>query len=190
MKRITLIPILFLLLVSFFAEGQIYSTTKGSIRLEGIAQQETIVAESKTLEGKLDIVTRKFNFRQSLSRFSFSQGELQKKDAEEKYFEVDKYPFATFRGVIINEIDFTKNGDYEVTAKGILTMHGMENETKISLKLKIIDGSVAVHTSFKVYLSDYNIKIPRLVVLKVSEVFDANCVFLLRQSMTIAEKQM
>lgn len=191
MKRIQLNLMLFLLVVPFFSNGQIYSTTKGAIRLEGVAQQETIIAESKSLEGKLDIATRKFNFRQSLSRFSFSQGELQKKDAEEKYWEVDKYPYATFKGTVINEIDFTKNGDYEVTAKGTLSMHGVDNEAKISLKLKIIDGSIAVHATYKVYLSDYNIKIPRLVVLKVSEVFEANCVFLLRPSQSlIADKQM
>ena len=185
MKRIPQILILFLLTTPFLTNGQIYSTSKGAIRLEGIAQQETIIAESKSLEGKLDIATRKFNFRQSLSRFSFSQGELQKKDAEEKYWEVDKYPYATFKGSIINEIDFTKNGDYEVTAKGIFSMHGVDNEAKISVKLKIIEGSIAVHTTYKVYLSDYNIKIPRLVVLKVSEVFEANCVFLLRPAQSI-----
>lgn len=190
MKRISLRLMLFLLATPFLTNGQIYSTTKGSIRLEGVAQQETIIAESKSLEGKLDLGTRKFNFRQSLSRFSFSQGELQKKDAEEKYWEVDKYPYATFKGVIINEIDFSKDGDYEVTAKGTFSMHGVENEAKISVKLKIIDGSIAVHATYKIYLSDYNIKIPRLVVLKVSEVFEANCVFLLRpsQSLNVADK--
>jgi hypothetical protein len=190
MKRRSRILILLLLAVPFFSNGQIFSTSKGAIRLEGVAQQETIVAESKSLDGKLDISTRKFNFRQSLSRFSFSQGELQKKDAEEKYWEVDKYPYATFKGMIINDIDFTKEGDYEVTAKGILTMHGVDRDAKMSLKLKVKDGTIAVHATFKIFLSDYNIKIPRLVVLKVSEVFEANCVFLLRKSQTTADKQM
>jgi hypothetical protein len=190
MKRRPRILILLLLAVPFLSNGQIFSTSKGAIRLEGVAQQETIVAESKSLEGKLDISSRKFNFRQSLSRFSFSQGELQKRDAEEKYWEVDKYPYATFKGIIINELDFAKNGDYEVTAKGVLTMHGVEKDVKMSLKLKVTDGSIAVLANFKIFLSDYNIKIPRLVVLKVSEVFDANCVFLLKQSITAADKQM
>lgn len=187
MKGRPLVLILFFLSAPIFLNAQVYSTSKGAIRLEGVAQQETIVAESKTLEGKLDIATRKFNFRQSLSRFSFSQGELQKKDAEEKYWEVDKYPYATFKGTIINDVDFTKTGDYEVTAKGTLTMHGVDNDVKVSLKMKVIDGSIAVHSTFKIYLSDYNIKIPRLVVLKVSEAFEANCVFLLKQSI---DKQM
>lgn len=175
-------PLLLMLLISITVEAQVFTTTKGAIRLEGIAQQETIVAESKTLEGKFDVSTRKFNFRQSLNQFSFSQGELQKKDAQEKYWETDKFPYATFKGVVINDIDFKKNGEYEVTAKGILSMHGVDNEAKLSVKMKIIDGTIAVHTSFKVFLSDYNIKIPRLVVLKVSEVFEASTVFILRQT--------
>lgn len=175
---------LLMLLISLTVDAQIYTTTKGAIRLEGVAQQETIVAESKSLEGKFDLVTRKFNFRQSLNQFSFSQGELQKKDAQEKYWETEKFPYATFKGVVINDIDFTKNGTHEVTAKGILSMHGVEKEVKISLEMKVIDGSIAVHTTFKIFLSDYNIKIPRLVVLKVSEVFEASSVFILRQSLS------
>ncbi|HEU5289026.1 MAG TPA: YceI family protein, partial [Cyclobacteriaceae bacterium] len=128
------VPVLLMLLISLTTEAQVYTTSKGSIRLEGVAQQETIVAESKALEGKFDVATRKFNFRQSLNQFSFSQGELQKKDAQEKYWETEKYPYATFKGMVINDIDFKKNGDYEVTAKGILSMHGVDNEAKLSVK--------------------------------------------------------
>ena len=178
-----LTSVLFMLFITLTIEAQIYTTSKGAIRLEGVAQQETIVAESKTLEGKFDIGTRKFNFRQSLNQFSFSQGELQKKDAQEKYWETEKFPYASFKGVVINDIDFTKNGVHEVTAKGILSMHGVDKEVKISLEMKVIDGTIAVHTSFKIFLSDYNIKIPRLVVLKVSEAFEASSVFILRQSL-------
>jgi hypothetical protein len=179
--------ILLLLLSSFAGTAQILSTSKGKLRLVGEAQQETIIAESNALEGKFDLATRRFNFRQSLNYFSFSQGELQKKDAQEKYWETDKYPYALFKGMIINDIDFSKNGSYEVTAKGILSMHGVDREVKMPVTIKVIEGTVAVQTTFKVYLSDHNIKIPRLVVLKVSEVFEATATFLLKKTPLVPE---
>jgi polyisoprenoid-binding protein YceI len=168
--------------VSFFSRAQIVSTIKGTLKLKGVAQQETITAESNTLEGKLDMATRKFNFRQSLNQFSFSQGELQKRDAQEKYWETNKFPYASFKGTIINDIDFTKDGQYDVTAKGILSMHGIDKEVKLPATIHVKEGTITVQTFFSIYLSDFNIRIPRLVVLKVSEVFEATSVMTLKKS--------
>jgi hypothetical protein len=184
MKRKVLIV---LLLMTTAVKAQIMSTTKGKLRLVGEAQQETIIAETTALEGKFDLSSRKFSFRQSLNQFGFSQGDLQKRDAQEKYWETDKYPYAIFKGMIINDIDLSKNGQYDVTAKGILSMHGVDKEMKMPVEIKVIDGTLAIHATFKVYLSDFNIKIPRLVVLKVSEVFEASAVFLLKKSSPISE---
>jgi hypothetical protein len=177
-------PLILLLLTSYVAHAQIVSTPKGSMKLKGVAPKETIVAESNTLEGKFDIASRKLNFRQSLNQFRFSQGELQKKDAQEKYWETDKYPYATFKGSIVNDIDFSKNGEYEVTARGVLSMHGVDREAKIPATVRVTNGTIFVEASFSIYLSDYNIKIPRLVVLKVSEVFEVSASFSMSKTNT------
>lgn len=158
-------------LVVSTAQGQILSGQKGKVRLRGEAPQEIITAESSALAGKLDITTKKFNFKQPLNTFSFSQGDLQKKHAEESYFEVKQFPSATFAGEIINDITLDKNGTYNVTAKGKFTMHGVEKEMKISAVIVVEDGKATITSKFNIYLSDYNIKIPRLVSLKVSQEF-------------------
>jgi polyisoprenoid-binding protein YceI len=176
------IKLIILLLSSVFAKAQILSTSKGSLKLKGVAQQETITAESNTLEGKFDIVSRKLNFRQSLNKFSFSQGELQKKEAQGKYWETDKFPHATFKGSVINDIDFTKNGEYHATAKGIFSMHGVDKEVKLPVTVSVNNRMIQVRTSFNIYLSDYNIKIPRLVELKVSETFEVTSELTLERS--------
>jgi len=154
--------------------GQIYSGQKGKTRLRGEAPQEIIVAESASLVGKLDVASKKFNFKQSLNQFSFSQGELQKKHAEESYFEVKKFPNATFTGDIINDINLGTNGVYNVTAKGRFSMHGIEKDMKIPAVITVSDGKITVAAKFNIYLSDYNIKIPRLVSLKVSQEFSVD----------------
>ncbi|GHN01247.1 hypothetical protein WSM22_27360 [Cytophagales bacterium WSM2-2] len=153
------------------AHGQIYSGQKGKVQLRGEAPQEIITAESSTLAGKLDIGSKKFNFRQPLNTFSFSQGELQKKHAEESYWEVKQFPNATFAGEIINDISLDKDGVYNVTVRGKFGMHGIEKELKTPAVITVDQGKITLTAKFSIFLSDYNIKIPRLVSLKVSQEF-------------------
>jgi polyisoprenoid-binding protein YceI len=151
------------------ASAQVYSGQKGVVKLRGEAPQETITAESSALAGKLDASTRRFNFK--LNTFSFSQGDLQKKHAEESYFEVDKFPHATFTGEIINDVNVGKDGVYNVTVKGKFNLHGVEKELKLPAVITVENGLVTVSSKFSIFLSDFNIKIPRLVALKVSPEF-------------------
>lgn len=81
--KIRLLVFSLLALAASAAQAQIWSGQKGKVRLRGEAPQEIITAESAALVGKLDISSKKFNFKQPLNTFSFSQGELQKKHAEE-----------------------------------------------------------------------------------------------------------
>ena len=157
--------------LSLFSNAQIYSGQKGSVKLRGEAPQEIITAESATLAGKLDASTKKFNFKQPLNGFSFSQGDLQKKHAEESYWEVAKFPNASFAGEIINDVSLSKDGVYNVTVKGKFNMHGIEKEIKIPAVITVEDGALSIHSKFSIFLTDFNIKIPRLVSLKVSQEF-------------------
>lgn len=164
----TIVLVVFSTVTAF---SQIYSGQKGTVRLVGEAPQETITAESSTLAGKLDLKLRRFNFRQPLNTFRYSQGDLQKKHAEENYFEVEKYPHASFTGEIINDTDMSGDGTYQVTVRGKFSLHGVEKELKIPAVISIKNGSATVTSKFSIFLSDFNIKTPRLVALKVAPEF-------------------
>lgn len=172
-REIACLLMLLLVLLSSpgITEAQVYSGQHGKIKFKGIAPQETITGESASLAGKLDATTKNFNFRQPLTGFAFSQGALQKKEAEESYWEVAKFPHATFAGKIINDIDLTKDGVYAVTAQGKFSMHGVEKYMKIPVDITVKKGVAHINSKFSLYLSDFNIKIPRLVSMKVSEEF-------------------
>lgn len=169
--KTTWLILFYLTLFTPGAQAQIYGGQKGKVRLRGEAPQEIITAESNALAGKLDVGSKKFNFKQPLNTFSFSQGDLQKKHAEESYFEVKQFPNATFTGEILNDITLDRNGTYNVTARGKFNMHGVEKEMKIPAVITVEEGKVTITSRFNIYLSDYNIKIPRLVSLKVSQEF-------------------
>jgi polyisoprenoid-binding protein YceI len=170
-KVFTFLFALNLMSLSTIVQGQIYSGQKGLVKLKGEAPNETITAESTTLVGKLDVTSRRFNFKQPLNSFTFSQGDLQKKHAEESYWEISRYPSATFSGEIINDFVITKNGEQNVTVKGKFTMHGVEKELKIPGVIRVENNTITITSKFSVYFSDYNIKIPRLVSLKVAQEF-------------------
>jgi polyisoprenoid-binding protein YceI len=165
-----------LVAISSLANAQIYSGQKGTIKLTGEAPQETITAESTALVGKLDVASKKFNFRQSMNTFSFSQGDLQKKHAEESFWEVERYPYATFSGEVINDTDLAKDGTYNVTVRGKFSLHGVDKELKFPAVITMQNGTGLITTKFSIFLSDYNIKIPRLVTLKVAPEFTVDVV--------------
>src|SRR5258707_3324222 len=85
-KKGLLIFVCLTLMVSI-AQGQIYSGQKGKVKLRGEAPQEIITAESAALAGKIDFSSKKIKFKQPKIQFSFFQGDLQKDNTEEGYFE-------------------------------------------------------------------------------------------------------
>lgn len=169
-----ILPIILIAISVFETGAQVYDGKNGSVKLSGKAPKETITASSQTLRAKIDIASREFNFRQNLNQFAFSQGDLQKKDAEEMYWETEKYPNADFKGKIINDVDLSKDGTYNVTAAGKFSMHGVVKSIKVPAVIKVSQGILKLNSKIKIFLSDYNIKIPRLVVLKVAEEFEAD----------------
>jgi polyisoprenoid-binding protein YceI len=72
--------------------------------------------------------------------------------------------------VIVENIDFTKDGTYDVTLKGTLDMHGVKQAREIKGKLTIKNGApVRATATFIVKLVDHKIKIPKAVVMNIAE---------------------
>jgi polyisoprenoid-binding protein YceI len=82
--------------------------------------------------------------------------------------ESDKYPTASFMGHIIEEDDFTKDGTYNIRAKGKLNVHGVEQERILQGDLTVKNGTIKLSSIFTVLLSEHDIKIPRIVHEKLA----------------------
>ena len=87
----------------------------------------------------------------------------------ENYMESDQFKTAMFKGVIVEKIDYTKDGEYKVTAKGELNIHGVNKERLISGKMIIKNGKIQVIASFDVRLADHDVDIPKVVTKKIAE---------------------
>jgi polyisoprenoid-binding protein YceI len=151
-----------------FAPASIYKVTTGSIAFRSDAPLELIKASSDELAGLFDTGTKQFAFRIKVNSFKGFNADLQKEHFNENYMESDKFPYASFEGKLIEDIDYSKPGTYNVRAKGNLIVHGVTQERIIKVDLVIKEKTIAVKSNFTVLLADHNITIPKVVHEKLA----------------------
>jgi hypothetical protein len=83
-------------------------------------------------------------------------------------------PNSTFNGTINEPVDLTKDGTYNVTATGKLTVHGVEKEPYYSWNSDSKGGTIDLTSDFDVTVADHSIKIPTVVVKNIAEVVKVN----------------
>ncbi len=164
-----IISLIFLLYSAASAQdNNLFFTNEGKISIKSESKQELIKASSNKMQGLIDYKKKTFVFKVVIRTFNGFNSELQKEHFNEKFMESEIFPEATFLGKIIEDVDFSKDGTFEIRAKGKLWIHGIENERIIRSSVTIKDGIVNIESHFTVSLSDHNIKVPKVVHEKVS----------------------
>ena len=107
--------------------------------------------------------------RSILNEFKFRLG-LMQEHFNENYLESNKYPKSTFEGTIENYENIELIDSFEeVSINGVLTIKGVSNSILAKGYIKKIGDKIELKSSFSVKLSDYNVKIPRIVFKKIDE---------------------
>lgn len=148
--------------------GIIYRCSNGNVSFLSDAPLEDITATSKELKGALDTEGRTFLFSVEVNTFQGFNSGLQEEHFNENYLETSRYPKVTFQGKIVEDIDLTREGTYEVRAKGMLEIHGIRQERIIKGTITVHNEQLTIDASFAVLLEDHDIKIPRVVYQKIS----------------------
>jgi polyisoprenoid-binding protein YceI len=167
MKVTFFIPFFFAI-NSFFS--QVYMCKDGTTKFTSEAPLELIKAQSNKTIGAIDCGNKNVAFSINVDSFDGFNSGLQKEHFKENYLETMKYQTATFKGKIIEDVDFTKNGTYTVRAKGTFNIHGTEKEKIIKTKITVKDKEILIETSFEVPLEDHNIKVPKVVNQKIASI--------------------
>ncbi len=149
----------------------IYRLKEGKVSFFSKAPLEDIAAEAKSYAGVINLTNRKVAFQVFITSFEFPNKTMQE-HFNENYMESEKYPKATFSGTINEEVDLTKNGTYQVSVAGKLTIHGVEQERTIPGVITMKEGLLSLTSDFKVKLEDHKIKVPSVVVSNIAEVID------------------
>ena len=150
--------------------SQIYTCKDGITKFTSEAPLEMIKAQSNKTMGVIDCPNKNVAFSVLIDSFDGFNSGLQKEHFQENYMETTKYSTATFKGKIIEDIDFTKNGTVTVRAKGNFMIHGVEKEKIVKVKITIKAREISIDTTFDVPLEDHNIKIPKVVNQKIASV--------------------
>ncbi|MFI5134733.1 MAG: YceI family protein [Chitinophagales bacterium] len=150
-------------------EKFVYSGNKGKVHFVSNAPLEHIEATSNQLSGGMNAQTREIYFTLRIVSFNGFNSGLQQEHFNENYLESELYPTSNFKGKLVDEVDLTKNGIYNVRVKGFLTIHGVSVERIISGKITVNGNTMQIESNFPVLLADYNITVPRIVEMKIAK---------------------
>jgi hypothetical protein len=169
MQAVFFISFLVLQLLTGSPAGNLFVSKTGTIHFKSDAPLELIEASSAKLKGIINPAEQTFAFSVANNSFEGFNSALQQEHFHENYMESNRYPNSSFTGKIIETIDFTADGTYNVRAKGKLLVHGVEQERIIKASLQIKKGVISVYSKFSVPLADHNITIPKIVYQKIAE---------------------
>jgi YceI-like domain len=165
---ITLFIIAFLFFFGMVYAANVYIVKTSKVRFKSEAPLETIIAESSELKGMLDLQSKNFAFTVNNESFKGFNSPLQREHFNDNYLDTDKYPVISYTGRIIDEIDFNKPGTYNVRAKGMMNVKGINRERLIKSVVEVKPNSIKITSEFTVLLDDYSIRIPRVVNQKIA----------------------
>ncbi len=167
MKKIFLI--LLLIASAYIGRAQLYTCNEGTVSFFSEAPLENIAATTDKVSSFLNTATNEVIFVIHIRGFTFEK-DLMKEHFNEKYMESDKYPTSTFKGKINEQVDYTKDGTYNVTATGMLNLHGVEREINAAGTVTVDKEKINVKSDFRIPLKGFNITVPKLVFENIAEV--------------------
>ena len=171
--KITLTIVASLLLLTAF--GQTFKTSSSEVRFFSSAPLEDIEAISTESTSIINAEENTMAIVIPMQSFEFDK-DLMQEHFNENYVESDKYPNATFKG-IIEGWDQSLDSD-EATASGQLTIHGVTRDVTITGVIEKVGEGLKVNAVFPVLLKDYKIKIPKIVFQNIAEEIEVTATFI------------
>ena len=170
MKTILTFLSLTILTISVNAQD-LYAVTESEIKFHSDSPLEKIEAINKKTKSFFKISSKTLMFVIPVVSFKFEKP-LMEEHFNENYLETEKFPTAKFSGTINEDLDYTKNGTYDASVTGKLTIHGVEQERTIHGTITVKDSQLIFEGNFQIKLKDHDIDIPSIVIQNIAEVVD------------------
>jgi polyisoprenoid-binding protein YceI len=161
--------LLALLCIGFQSKAQLFMTTNGEVSFFSKTPMEDIDAVNKSVSSIINTATNEVAVQMRITNFVFPN-KLMQEHFNENYIESEKYPSATFKGKIKENIDLTKAGTYVITASGSATIHGVTRPIELKGTIVSTGSTLALTCQFDITLVDYKVRIPKIVFAKIAEV--------------------
>lgn len=161
------LSVLFLVVAGSVHSQDRYYADKSLITFLSDGAIEDIKATNTAVTSILDVAQKEVAFLVKIRDFEFPK-KLMQVHFNEKYLESEKYPKASFIGVI-KDFDPKKEGTQQVTASGKLSIHGVTKEITVPGTIRKSGSSFILKSKFMIRLEDYNIVIPQIIWSNVAE---------------------
>ncbi len=162
-----------LLIINCTASAQTYMTKNGKISFFSKTDIENIDAVNNQAVSVLNTQNGEIAFSVLVNGFLFKKA-LMQEHFNENYLESAKYPKASFKGTIndLTKVDFKKDGAYNVSVTGDLTMHNVTNKVTVPAVIQVKGGKISANALFNAKLDDYKITVPKVVENNISKTIE------------------
>lgn len=171
------ISVLIIFMATFSLHGlsQMLFSRNAKISFFSKAPLENIEAANNEVTTFLDTQKGEFAFVVLIRSFKFKKA-LMEEHFNENYLGSNKFPKANFKGIIsdISNIDFSRDGNYNVIVKGDLFIHGVTKNIEAPGTIIISHGIISAVSKFSVRVKDFDIKIPSAVINNIAEVVEVS----------------
>ncbi|CAI8372312.1 MAG: Uncharacterised protein [Owenweeksia sp. TMED14] len=167
MKKIFVLIVFLLSFSTLFSQKMI--SKKSYVHIYSYTPIEDIDASLNDGLAILSTDTKEVAYILNIQSLTFKNA-LMQEHFNENYIESEKFPKATLIGSLSGDVNFSKTGIYNLSVKGKLKMHGVEQVISVPIELNILeDLSVSLKTDFLVKLEDFGIRIPKLMFTRIAE---------------------
>lgn len=166
----TLLFLLTFISAHTFAQTK-YLTKTGTVNFEAsVPSFEEVKATNNSVTAIINTDNGDFAALVLIKGFRFKNA-LMEEHFNENYAESDKYPKATFKGVVQDfKTSKLSNQEKKFLIHGELNFHGKTKLLEDLTTYISTDGnSITISGSFKTSASDYDIKIPKIVRNKIAQ---------------------
>lgn len=170
MNKSLIVSVMILLLAGVIHGQGKFLTNQGEIVFYSHTALEDITAKNSEVASVLDTESGEIAVIVRILDFQFEK-KLMQEHFNENYMESERFPKATFLGIIQNhkEINYSQPGLYPVKLEGDMTIHGISREISVEGSLEVLQEGLLAKAEFLINPEDYGIKIPRVVRKNIAQ---------------------
>lgn len=163
MKKSVLLTVAAALVISvagYAQDSDKFVSSKSHIKFFSSTPAEDIEANNTASVSTINKSSGEVVFSVPMQGFEFEKSMMQRHFNNDKFLDTKTHPKAKLKGKIsnISDIDFTKDGTYNVVVEGELTIKGKTNPVKEKGIVTVKGDQVMVYSQFPVTLADYGVE--------------------------------
>ncbi|MBL3655831.1 YceI family protein [Fulvivirga sediminis] len=162
---------LLLILLPFATQAQRLMDRHGKVKFFSEAPLENIEADNSQALAALDLSNGNVAVTMLMKSFHFDKS-LMEEHFNENYIESDKFPKATYKGVLKNFKKENLNSiqdSLKLSSQGELSLHGKTNKVSPDVVFYKNGNKLMAKTQFVIKIDDYDVKVPKMMIQNIAE---------------------